>query len=104
MCILSGCQTEAWLDAFKGQEAGQQALGDLKVVAIETGCCLCDIPKLMGQFFLNDGAELCLVSLQCLQLHKHKGYVMKTSMSTTVYVTWQKLRTLDYCLKKQCCS
>lgn len=87
MCILSGCQTEAWLEALKGQEAGQQALGDLKVVAIETGCCLCDIPKLIGQFFLDDGAELRLVSLQCLQLRK--GYVMETSMSSTVCMTWQ---------------
>lgn len=62
MCILSGSQTEAWLEALKGQEARQQPLGNLKVIAIETGGCLCDITKLMGQFFLNDGVEFCLIS------------------------------------------
>ena len=71
MGVLRGRESEARLLRLERQEAGQQPLGDLQVVAIETGRGLGDIAQLVGQLLLHDGAQLRLVALQGLQLHTH---------------------------------
>lgn len=71
MSILSGREPEAALLGLEGQEAGQQALGDLQVVAIESARGLCDVTQLMGELLLHDGVQLRLVTLQRVQLYTH---------------------------------
>lgn len=66
--VLSGRESEATLLCLEGQEAGQQALGNLQVVPVEAAGCLCDVAELVGQFLLHDGVQLRLVTLQRVQL------------------------------------
>lgn len=69
MCVLSRGESEAGLLGLKGQEAGQQPLGDLQVVAVESGGCLGDVTELVSQFLLHDGVQLGLVPLQRIKLN-----------------------------------
>lgn len=69
MCVLSSCEPKAALLGLEGQETGQQSLSDLQVVTVESGGCLGDIAKLMGEFLLHDGVELRLITLQSIKLN-----------------------------------
>lgn len=55
VCVLSGGESKATLLGLEGQEAGQQSLCDLQVIAVESGGCLSDITKLVGELLLHDG-------------------------------------------------
>lgn len=68
VCVLSGGESEATLLGLEGQEAGQQTLGDLQVVPVESAGRLGDIAQLVGQFLLHDGVELRLITLQRIKL------------------------------------
>lgn len=72
VCVLSGGESEAALLGLEGQEAGQQSLCDLQIVAVESGCCLGDVTELVGEFLLHDGVQLRLVTLQGIKLNKKK--------------------------------
>lgn len=75
MCVLSGGESEAALLGLEGQEAGQQSLCDLQIVAVESGCCLGDVTELVGEFLLHDGVQLRLVTLQGIKLNKKNACV-----------------------------
>lgn len=70
MCVLSSGESEAALLGLEGQEAGQQSLGDLQVVAVESGGCLGDVTELVGELLLHDGVQLRLITLQRIKLNK----------------------------------
>lgn len=72
MRVLCGCETKAALLCLKSKEAGQQALGDLQVIAVEPGGGLSDVTELVGQFLLCDGVQLRLVALQRVKLVKKR--------------------------------
>ena len=76
MGVLRGRESEAGLLRLERQQAGQQPLGDLQVVAVETGRGLGDVAQLVSQLLLYDGAQLRLVALQGLQLHTHTDVTM----------------------------
>lgn len=82
VCVLSGRESEAALLGLEGEEAGQQALGDLQVVPVEAAGCLCDVAELVGQLLLHDGVQFRLVTLQRIQLNKQE-MPKKTSRFTT---------------------
>lgn len=67
--VLSGGEPEAALMGLKGQQAGQQSLRDLQVVAVETGSGLGHVAQLVGKFLLHDGVELRLIPLQGIELN-----------------------------------
>lgn len=82
VCVLSGRESEAALLGLEGEEAGQQALGDLQVISVEAAGCLCDVAELVGQLLLHDGVQFRLVTLQRIQLNKQE-MPKKTSRFTT---------------------
>lgn len=82
VCVLSGRESEAALLGLEGEEAGQQALGDLQVIPVEAAGCLCDVAELVGQLLLHDGVQFRLVTLQRIQLNKQE-MPKKTSRFTT---------------------
>lgn len=75
MCILSSGESEAVLLRLEGQEAGQQPLGDLQVIAIESSGRLGDVTELVGKFLLHDGVQLRLITLQGIELEIHQTKV-----------------------------
>lgn len=83
--VLSGRESEAALLGLEGEEAGQQALGDLQVVPVEAAGCLCDVAELVGQLLLHDGVQFRLVTLQRIELNKQEmpKKTKKTSRFTT---------------------
>lgn len=70
VCILGGGEPEAALLGLKWEEAGQQPLSYLQVVAVKPGGGLGYITELVGKLLLHDGVQLGLIALQGIELHK----------------------------------
>lgn len=68
MGILCGCQTKAMLPAFEGHQAGQQAVGDVHIIAKVVVHVVCHGPETVGQLLGFNRVELSLIPLQALQL------------------------------------
>lgn len=75
--VLSSGEPKAALLGLKGQEVGQQAFGDLQVIAIEPGGSLGHVTQLVGEFLLHDGVELCLIPLQRVKLNTQRRRVVQ---------------------------
>ena len=70
VCVLGGRESKAGLLSLKCQEAGQQTLSYLQVVAVEPGGRLGDVTELVSKLLLHDGVQLRLVTLQGVKLHE----------------------------------
>ena len=67
--ILGGSESKPVLLGLKCQEAGQQSLSYLQVIAIEAGGSLGNITELVSKLLLHNGVQLCLITLQGIKLY-----------------------------------
>lgn len=66
MGVLCSCEAKAVLLALEGHEVGQQAEGNVHVIAKVVVHVLCHSPELVGQLLGFNCVELSLVPLQAL--------------------------------------
>lgn len=64
--VLCGCEAEAALPALEGHEAGQQAEGNVHVIAKVVLHVVCHGPQAVGQLLGFNCVQLSLVPLQAL--------------------------------------
>lgn len=105
MCVLSSGESKAALLGLEGQEAGQQSLSNLQVIAIESGGCLGDVTELVGKLLLHDGVQLCLITLQRIKLNiqtptKHEKANIPAFYATPLLHVY---RQILYCIEVLYC-